>query len=469
MSTFSTLAELLKSARRRSVNHSILRLAVWTLAITLGVSALILLLGSQLLGWFWAPIALLASATAGWIVTRKKLPSLYEVAQDIDGRLNLADSLSTASYFESAPAGTEAAVRDAQHAYAEKLAPSVDLKQALPFKRPTSLYPAIGLAMLVCGLFGVRYAAMGSFDSRPSLVKNALDNLLGAPKQQALNPQKSDGMQPGDNSQDQAESKNADYAGDSQFDPSAPESQFPQPSQDKDKSDKKESNDDKMAGNDTPGQDQDKSGDQKKQNGSESNVPNSQANSDPSLLDKVKQAMNDLMNKMKSPGDQKNQKGDPQTDADKQPGQDGQSPDKSQGEGSDAQKNAQQSADAEKGQTSAQNTQSNESQQGFGSQEGDKNVKQAEALKAMGKISQILGKRAENVKGSVTMEVGQTKQQLKTASTEISQSHSDAGGEIHRDTVPPAYEQFVQQYFEEVRKATSTKPAKSPTSPTPIQ
>src|SRR5262249_5648001 len=129
----------------------------------------------------------------------------------------------------------------------------------------------------------------------------------------------------------------------------------------------------------------------------------------------------------------------------------------------------QQSADAEKGQTSAQNAQSNESQQGFGSQDGDKNVKQAEALKAMGKISQILGKRAENVKGSVTMEVGQTKQQLKTASTEISPPHSDSGGEIPRDTVPPAYEQFVQQYFEQVRKNTSTKPAKSPTSPTPLQ
>jgi len=30
----------------------------------------------------------------------------------------------------------------------------------------------------------------------------------------------------------------------------------------------------------------------------------------------------------------------------------------------------------------------------------------------------------------------------------------EAGGEIHRDEVPPIYEQFVQQYFEQIRKAS---------------
>ena len=41
-------------------------------------------------------------------------------------------------------------------------------------------------------------------------------------------------------------------------------------------------------------------------------------------------------------------------------------------------------------------------------------------------------------------------------------AHTEAGGEINRDEVPLAYQQYVQQYFEEIRKlpATPAKPKK---------
>jgi hypothetical protein len=56
------------------------------------------------------------------------------------------------------------------------------------------------------------------------------------------------------------------------------------------------------------------------------------------------------------------------------------------------------------------------------------------------------------------MEVGSSKQSLKTAWASRQANHSEAGGEIHRDEVPLEYQQFVEQYFEEVRK---TAPAKA--------
>ena len=79
----------------------------------------------------------------------------------------------------------------------------------------------------------------------------------------------------------------------------------------------------------------------------------------------------------------------------------------------------------------------------------------------MGKISEIIGKRSQNVTGEVMVEVGSTKQQLKTPWAQKQATHVEAGSEIHRDEVPLMYQQFVEQYFEEIRKGTESgaKPA----------
>jgi hypothetical protein len=50
------------------------------------------------------------------------------------------------------------------------------------------------------------------------------------------------------------------------------------------------------------------------------------------------------------------------------------------------------------------------------------------------------------------VEVGSGHQQLKTQYSQKKAAHGDTGGEIGRDEVPLAYQQFVQQYFEELRK-----------------
>ena len=104
---------------------------------------------------------------------------------------------------------------------------------------------------------------------------------------------------------------------------------------------------------------------------------------------------------------------------------------------------------------------SQDGKSGIGKEDGDKSAKEAEQLAAMGKISEIIGKRTANMSGEVMVEVASGKQQLKTQYSQRKATHADAGGEINRDEVPLAYQQFVQQYFEEIRKAPAGTTVKS--------
>ena len=75
----------------------------------------------------------------------------------------------------------------------------------------------------------------------------------------------------------------------------------------------------------------------------------------------------------------------------------------------------------------------------------------------MGKLSEIIGKRAANISGEVMVEVSSGKQQLKTQYSQQNATHVEAGSEINRDEVPLAYQQYVQQYFAQVRKLPAGK------------
>ena len=50
------------------------------------------------------------------------------------------------------------------------------------------------------------------------------------------------------------------------------------------------------------------------------------------------------------------------------------------------------------------------------------------------------------------IEVNSGKQQLKTAYSSQNGAHRESGGEIHRDEVPLLYQQYVERYFEQVRR-----------------
>jgi hypothetical protein len=89
---------------------------------------------------------------------------------------------------------------------------------------------------------------------------------------------------------------------------------------------------------------------------------------------------------------------------------------------------------------------------GIGRQDGDKSVKEAEQLAAMGKLAEIIGKRSASLTGDMTVETPSGKQQLKTDYSGKVGHHADTGGEINRDEIPLADQQYVREYMELVRK-----------------
>jgi hypothetical protein len=463
------------------------------LALTIGMGGAIVLLlaGTQILDWYWVVLLTVASLGVGVYRLRQTIPSVYKLAQRIDRRLSLADALSTATYFESDPSRGHEAIRARQHAEAESLARSVDLQAAIPFARPRFAIPAIALIAVAFGLFAVRYAVTGSLSLQPSLVKMAFDNFFPPkPEKMAKLDKKHDPMKPpsaNESNPDSPTVENQDSPDQVLNANDAPDATNPQAAdnskeaaqkgrQDEQNADVQGDNSekgDKQSNGNDASEDNAKQGskDGKQQNAKEGKQGSENQNS--SLMDKLKDAMANMMNKMKSSSKdgqqsqqqnaQNSQQG--QKDKNSQQGKQG----KQQQAQSDAQSDQQQSdagdkqqsADAKGSEKSSDKNASQDSKSGIGSADGDKAAREAEQLAAMGKISEILGKRAQNVTGEVMVEVGSSKQQLKTPWAQKQATHTEAGGEINRDEVPLMYQQFVQQYFEEIRK--TPKPAKAAT------
>src|ERR1039458_9897478 len=136
-----------------------------------------------------------------------------------------------------------------------------------------------------------------------------------------------------------------------------------------------------------------------------------------SLMSKLKDAFQNLMSKAKS---QQNQQGSQQQGKDQKSAQ-GKLPGSKQQNGKDGQpQKGSQQGDAQEGEDGQEAKNSENAQQGkgqgksdsqqaskqpgsgIGSQDGDKAIRDAEQLAAMGKISEILGKRSANISGEAT-------------------------------------------------------------------
>ena len=79
----------------------------------------------------------------------------------------------------------------------------------------------------------------------------------------------------------------------------------------------------------------------------------------------------------------------------------------------------------------------------------------------MGKLSELFGRRSQNVKGEVMMEVTKSRNQgLRTPLVDRSATHAEAGGEVNRDEVPLHLQEYVQRCYERVRKPAAPEAAK---------
>ncbi|HLI85366.1 MAG TPA: hypothetical protein VKV17_15725 [Bryobacteraceae bacterium] len=471
---------LVRRARRRILHNLLFEEGSNAASAALAAFILLLILGTQVLNWYW--LVLLPAAAAVYAVwrVRQRLPDLYKTAQRVDGRMRLADTLSTAVYFSSEQTRGPAELRRSQLAEAERLARGIEVRRAIPYAVPRTAYATGALLLVASSLFALRYGLTDRLDLKKPLArlvrdglglpecvqaanlderipKSQNDDLLKGEQEQPADPV--DATQPNDPVEDQPETppksaakadgknKNGQAQSDSDQDGQADPSEQPADSQQQDAANQ---SGDKQA--------------QDSQNGG-SNSQSRQNNQ--SLLGKVKEAMQNLLSSMKQdPRDQqsasnqngKSSKGQQnqakqQTKGEKSKSQSGDSQDQqSADEGQQAQNSPGQSTDQQDSPLANKQPGS-----GAGNRDGAKDIRQAQQLAAMGKISEIIGKRAANVTGEATVDVQSTSQQLRTGYQDRQADHSQSGAEIHRDEIPVALESYVEQYFEQVRKQAAPK------------
>jgi hypothetical protein len=482
----SPLRRLLELARKREIANLALDKGALAVTIVMGGVVVLLLAGTDILNWYWLGLLALVSLAAGVYLLRKSLSSRYILAQHIDRKLELKDAISTAYYFAEHPEPAKVALCESQFREAETVAAQVDVKLALPFTRSRYLAPAAALAAIAFGLFAVRYLVTGNLDLKASLVQAVYDNFFGSKNTEARNqlpPRAKFDPQMGNPNQDAQleadrqpedllDSQDASEPSNSGDDNSKTAAENGSKKQGDSSGGDKGKEDPSGKGNEAQDQKDQQSSDGKngdaKQGGKQGGKPSGSQKNE-SLLDKMKDALSNLMDKVKQEASEgsKGDESSPQNNPSDQKQDQGDKGQKSKDEQSQAAANGDQSQQAEGKQSSeagndkkaSDKSASQDSKNGIGSQDGEKAIKEAEQLKAEGKISEILGKRSAAVSGEVMVEVGSSKQQLKTPWAQSQANHSNAGGEIHRDEIPLTEQQFIERYFEEVHKSASPAPA----------
>src|SRR5260370_4842125 len=171
--------EVVARARRRLLwNALAFQLAVAVIAAFV-VLALLLFVGTDLLGWRWVIILPAVSLSAGIWVSHRRLPGAYSTAQLVDRRLNLSDALSTALFFARPhpPPRCDEGARQTQLAQANRIAAGADIRQAVPIKMPRIIYLAALPAVIAAGLFAWRYQFYAHLDLRAPMT-NIVEALL---------------------------------------------------------------------------------------------------------------------------------------------------------------------------------------------------------------------------------------------------------------------------------------------------
>lgn len=478
---------LVRRARRRLLQNELIAQAANASSAALIVLILLLLLGTEILSWQFVILIPVLALAAGLYFTKRRLPGAYRVAQIVDRRLGLADTISTALYYrESGAKGSPEIVR-LQAEEAERMAASADVERALPYTMPRAAYAVAALFVVAGSLFALRYGIERRLDLKAPLASILRQSLGIEPKQENAKAKTPKVPRPDiapDSELASAEERiraadpngNSDQADESEI-PGKVESrkvdgasQKSQDGQAQAESDQQEAGNEDRPGNDGENANSGQQGKQEGKQGKQKDGNNSGDNN--SLMSKVKDAVQNLLSRMKPQQNQQNgqqqgeqngqqQKGQ-QNGSKQQSAKNGQQQGGQQSEGQDGQSGEQaQNSQEQQGKSQGNSDSKQASKQpgsGVGSQDGDKATKQAEQLAAMGKISEIIGKRSQTLTGETTVEVQQSNNQpLKTQYTNRVAQHTQGGAEINRDEVPVALQSYVESYFEQVRKQPAPK------------
>lgn len=486
-----TARSLVASVRRRLQAQILLTQVLVALSIGAAVLILLLILGTQVLDWYW-PV-LITVLALGYLVwrTRGRLPDDYRAAQIADMRLGTHDLLATAQHF-AGQAGKPRVATLMQRA--DEIAAQYGPDQAAPWGLPAGWLRAVVLATVALSLLVVRYAFQESLDldgpiapgiyellasgekpTPPKQIAKAektppLEGMsVNPPNQQALEQERKDGAeQQPENAATAAESGKAAQKP-SQFQETMAPNEEGEEGEGAEKGDSAASGKDKKDAQGEADKDGAKGNEGAPKPGKLENQGNPQGDKN-SLFDKFRDAMANMMNKMRSPNSEPNQQqaqnkqdgqkaGEGKQDQKSSEGQQWPGKQQAQGGQQQADQEGQQGQSSEKGQQQQAKGDkagepSGDQKSGQGKQDGSKDIQLAEQQRAMGKISEIFGKRAQDLRGEVMIEVSSSKSQsLKTDYSGKTGARRDTAGVIQRDEVPLVFQNYVQRYFEEIRKS----------------
>lgn len=463
------LDSLIHRAHRRTVTQSGIEVLLTGAAAALAVFILVLIAGTGLLHWGWAVASAVVGAAWAWFRKRRRMPDSYRTAQQIDHALESKDLLSTAWHFGHSSRQSEFV--DTVLRQADGAVSGADVEVLIPWRMPRSGYVAVGLAAVCVLLLGVRLGVLKTLDLRAGLAEVRFDTVTGAAvapdKKMTANRQQRpfEGIGVDIPGYEQASLRGVEKQ--EQFQQLEVESnepgaqgakgQRPQSGDQGESGEGGEKAGDEASGEEAPTGSQDPSRAPGDRGQAKPEKPNS-------LLDKMRDAMANLMEKLKM----QPEGGEGKQSASNKSAQQGQGQKKGDKGQKGSQQNAQADADGQKSEGEGEGAQSEqakartdqppeppsgEPKSGAGSQDGSKETEMAQDAEAMGKLSELFGRRSQNVKGEVMMEVTRSRNQaLRTPLVERSATHTEAGGEVSRDEVPLHLQEYVQRYYEKVRK-----------------
>ncbi|HYP15461.1 MAG TPA: hypothetical protein VEQ63_16145, partial [Bryobacteraceae bacterium] len=480
------LDELLAQSRRRHLLN--LSLHALSLAIIVGFGGLLLLLlaGTQVLDWYWPLLLGVVALAVALVRARRKLLGDYKLAQLLDTRLSLQDRLSTLFYFRGVKAHHSDSLAVIERQASSLVTPS-DVKRAIPLQWPKSSYAALAMVGICAGTFALRYGLLNTLDLSRPVADVSLLPFLGEPKVEAASRKSliqehiEQQLQRMGLTAEQAEQSDTGTA-----EPQSPsESTVPTPDGIPLPGDQGQSTGEKgeqsgELGGESQGETSEQATEQKGpaengiegQNakpptGQQSAPKNGKPQGQNGITDKLRDTLANLMNKLGMDGG--DQKGEEQQQApsktDEQGGRQSQAARGMQSQGrsqSEGQPSSESQDMKEGGSEPAPGMQSRASERagekqgsqdaksGMGKQDGEKAIREAEQLAAMGKISEIFGKRASQITGEVTIEVPGGKQQLRTNYSQQQSRSTGYAAEVNRDEIPLMYQSYIQRYFEEL-------------------
>jgi len=452
---------VVRSAARRYFLTLAVEHAALPVTMLLVGAMVLLVLGADILQWYWLVLLVVPALALAALRMRRKLLSPYRIAQLLDQRFGLSDLLSTAWFLYKRSNRSFSGAAQFELERAEEVAAHLQPSVVLPFVGGRKWIVASCLAVAALSLFVARYFELKTLSLRPPLlslhvaVVPSLTNWL--PPKISFSPllkrrhERTSGARTLHESNRQTLGEpDADSSGLSGAE-KANATQLNQP-------DRKPGNNGARTlstmGSDpsTKSGEGPKSGTEMARKHDTDTAQSEQGET--SLLDRMRDALSQLMANIRGENRQRAAQDAAQTadQSHRSPqGISGISPmEHMQASAEQAQHQATQNQQVNGRIPSSSSEKNPNAQSGIGSQNGDKKLKMAEEQEAMGKLAEIIGKRSADLTGSVTLVAAPAP--LLTPDSHQVAEHQNLGGEIHRDEIPPLYREYVRHYMEEVQK-----------------